>query len=54
MKDMVNNKVKIAIISILGIGIAIGGYIAFKKIYMSNKVSADAKKNRKVFINNKK
>ncbi len=49
-----DRRIRIAIVSILGIGIAIGGYLAFKKIYMSGKVSADAKKNRKVFINNKK
>lgn len=51
---MVDKRVKIAILSILGIGLAIGGYFAFKKIYLSGKVTADAKKNRKVFINNNK
>lgn len=49
-----NKKVKIILLSTIAVGLAIGGYIAFKKIYTSGKLTANAKKDRKVFIKNEK
>ncbi len=45
---------KIILLSLIGIGLIVGGYIAFNRIKKSGKVTANAKKERKVFINNKK
>lgn len=50
-----NKKVgKILLLSLVSIGLIVGGYIAYRKFYISGKVTADAKKDRKVFINNDK
>lgn len=50
-----NKKVgKILLLSLVSIGLIVGGYMAYRKFYISGKVTADAKKDRKVFINNDK
>jgi hypothetical protein len=45
---------KIILLSAISIGLIIGGYVAFTRFYVSGRVTANAKKDRKVFFNNKK
>lgn len=45
---------KIILLSVISIGLIIGGYVAYKRFYISGKITANAKKDRKVFLNNKK
>ena len=45
---------KILLLSVVSIGLIVGGYIAYKRFYISGKVTADAKKDRKVFLKNAK
>lgn len=45
---------KIILLSAISIGLIVGGYVAYKRFYISGKVTANAKKDRKVFIKNAK
>lgn len=45
---------KIILLSAIGIGLIVGGYIAYTRFYVSGKVTANAKKDRKVFLKNAK
>jgi hypothetical protein len=45
---------KIILLSLVSIGLIVGGYVAYKRFYTSGKVTADAKKDRKVFMKNTK
>lgn len=45
---------KILLLSVVSIGLIVGGYIAYKRFYTSGKVTASAKKDRKVFMKNTK
>lgn len=45
---------KILLLSVVSIGLIVGGYIAYKRFYVSGKVTASAKKDRKVFLKNAK
>ncbi len=45
---------KIILLSVLSIGLIVGGYIAYKRFYTSGKVTASAKRDRVVFLKNKK
>lgn len=45
---------KILLLSAIGIGLIVGGYVAYRRFYVSGKVTANAKKERKVFLKNSK
>ena len=45
---------KIILLSVIGIGLIVGGYVAYTRFYVSSKVTASAKKDRKVFLKNAK
>lgn len=45
---------KILLLSAISIGLIVGGYVAYKRFSVSGKVTANAKKDRKVFLKNSK
>ena len=54
MKYMDKRVGKIILLSAIGIGLIVGGYVAYKRFFESGKVTASAKKDRKVFLKNTK
>lgn len=49
-----DKRVKIILLSVIGVGLVIGGYFAYKNFFKASQVNKTAKKERKVFINNTK